>query len=143
VCEVGRRLYLERCASSTGNRELNATGQIERSSVRYGETCRVESKRHHVWYFSYLPSRSSVSRVGYLARTGVAVEKLDFPENRPNPGDQKCIGEARKSILGILTQSFSTVFYEVSFSTATGNIVTYRLESGYSARLLVWKRITR
>src|SRR6266487_1903219 len=32
--------------------------------------------------------------------TGVAVEKLDLSDNRPKRGDQKCIGDRRKSFIG-------------------------------------------
>src|SRR5713101_6199624 len=39
-------------------------------------------------------------RVGWLMKTGVAVEKLDLSENRPKRSDQKCIGDRRKSFIG-------------------------------------------
>ena len=35
-----------------------------------------------------------------LALTGVAVEKLDLPEDRPKRSDQKCIGDRRTSFIG-------------------------------------------
>src|SRR5205814_1885019 len=35
-----------------------------------------------------------------LAKSGVAVEKVDLSENRPKRSDQKCIGDQRKSFIG-------------------------------------------
>src|SRR2546430_16283232 len=40
----------------------------------------------------------TVSR--YLAKSGVGVEKVHFPQNSENLGDRKCLGKSRKSFVG-------------------------------------------
>jgi hypothetical protein len=40
------------------------------------------------------------ARAGYLAITGVGVEKVPFPEIRLKLGDRKCMLDRRKSFIG-------------------------------------------
>jgi hypothetical protein len=36
-----------------------------------------------------------------LAKSGVGVEKVHFPQNSQNLGDRKCLGKLRKSFVGL------------------------------------------
>jgi hypothetical protein len=48
-----------------------------------------------------IPSYTDLPRHGgWLALTGVAVEKLGFPKISANSGDRKCLGDPRKSFVG-------------------------------------------
>jgi hypothetical protein len=46
-----------------------------------------------------------------LMTSGVGVEKVDFSENQPEMGDQKCIGGRRRSFIG----HPSAMFFEHDF----------------------------
>jgi hypothetical protein len=47
-----------------------------------------------------LTHTDTAEAVTQLSKSGVAVEKLDLPENQPKRSDQKCIGDRRKSFIG-------------------------------------------
>jgi hypothetical protein len=50
-----------------------------------------------------------------LLLTGVAVEKLHFPQNSEKLGDRKCPGKLRESFVGLPSAKFFAQFSEIDF----------------------------
>jgi hypothetical protein len=59
---------------------------------------------HSTWY------KNRRSRQGQLTQSGVAVEKVHFSQNSRNLRDRKCLGEPRKSFVGLPNAKFFRPF---------------------------------
>jgi hypothetical protein len=78
-----------------------------------------------------------------LTLTGVAVEKVHFPQNSQKLGDRKCLEKRESCLSGILTQSLSDHFREIEFFNTHRRLHSFRIGHSYSSSVPIEEAASR